>query len=512
MKTRLTRLSILLSLFTGLFVPGAFAAGIWDTFRESASDGLLRFVLYDVPSEIQAGSEFALIFFRFLLTVLVFAIMYASSAKIPGMSKNIKIVISLIFAILPAILIPTKLILQLFEVYSGIIMLVLWAVPIIGLVYVNMKLFNEDTPTHKWLRTFIYLILFYLSSIFSGSVLSLINVFSGVESSGLATGINSVLSFAGIIFFLAFLLGLFNAIGASQRKSVEEKIEGRAEGVDQGKRLAEIKKEENELDEEKTKLKAESTNLAASRSMERSLGRRLNRWVKKLEKTPKEVVEHIDAVLVGINQIFTYMSQGGTAAVSPEFKNTLKEGVSKIIPAARKGVMAKVEVEQIENKFKTWAPGRQVSLDRLKSRVGDAAKNNNLDPGEKDNLLRLIKEEVTVNNGAEADIKRLNELLAELQTLQGGVERDVQDAESALDGDDFRKMDSSLREARQKEARVFDIAKEMERLGNAIQTLVNKKRSLDQDINKALEAGMKKATKRLEKTVKDVKKGFKKKR
>lgn len=112
------------------------------------------------PESISAGGvgEF---YARFILWILVFSVLYFAASNIPGLKdagRGVQITIPLVLAIISVVLIPRSIILNIFITYSVVGALFVWALPLIGLWYLNSQIFTGEHSWHYLARALIFII------------------------------------------------------------------------------------------------------------------------------------------------------------------------------------------------------------------------------------------------------------------------------------------------------------------------------------------------------------------
>ncbi|MBI4983464.1 hypothetical protein HZC32_02370 [Candidatus Woesearchaeota archaeon] len=86
-------------------------------------------------------------FLRILIGVLVFSLLFAASAVIPGISRNIAITICIILTIMTSIFFPASVLMMLGETYTTIFAFLILGAPLLG---VGWLLFGTPTPSRGW--------------------------------------------------------------------------------------------------------------------------------------------------------------------------------------------------------------------------------------------------------------------------------------------------------------------------------------------------------------------------
>ncbi|MFH1174111.1 MAG: hypothetical protein V1725_03205 [archaeon] len=98
--------------------------------------------------------------FRFVLFIIVFALFYYSAYKVfqvqkEARNKSVAIIISIALALTSAILLPALWVMSIFQIYGGVIGIVLVLGPVIGLTYLGSIWKTEDKKSYtRWQRGF----------------------------------------------------------------------------------------------------------------------------------------------------------------------------------------------------------------------------------------------------------------------------------------------------------------------------------------------------------------------
>ena len=141
---------------------------------------------------------------KFLIWVLVFALLYAVSFKVAVLSqrKNIQVVVTMILALITVIPLSGELLWSLFQTYAIMVAFVLFFVPIGGILYLSHKLFSDQ----KRLQYAMKAILFYLLAVIIANVTQTFTATFDVGS------FQNMSSLALGICFLMFIWNLFRAL------------------------------------------------------------------------------------------------------------------------------------------------------------------------------------------------------------------------------------------------------------------------------------------------------------
>lgn len=128
------RVSLLSLLFIFLVSLPFASAALWDDiWQKFLSIGNLSFLGIG-DSNLVVG------FTRLLIGILVFALFFALALKIPYFKRPQAVVVAIVLAIITAIFIPAQALLALGASWAWVIAFILIFTPILGLVYLLLKL------------------------------------------------------------------------------------------------------------------------------------------------------------------------------------------------------------------------------------------------------------------------------------------------------------------------------------------------------------------------------------
>ncbi len=167
------------------------------------------FLFEALPEGVQGDELFAIAFFKFLLWIAVFAVMYSALKKAFSGENNVVIAISLIMSLAGVLLIPNAFIIVIFELYAILISILIIVLPLLLVWFLNKKLFGngENGKMHGWAKGLVYI-----------GVAILITFFSvALAEATLGTGIYGELGrwmeIAAIILLFMGIIMFFEEIG-----------------------------------------------------------------------------------------------------------------------------------------------------------------------------------------------------------------------------------------------------------------------------------------------------------
>jgi len=177
-----------------------------------------QWLFFDVSNARWDSSEF-LILTRFLLFLIVFALIYASlmfastvpKSPLTGQKRAI-ILISVVLALLAVIVVPSELLVTIMVSYGGMFSAVLILIPLLAAGYV---LWYEDSPLKDvkgaaGLKALICIILFYTYGAYANTAFVLRE---GAEADKVFAYIADFAGIASVVFLFLFFYYLFDMFG-----------------------------------------------------------------------------------------------------------------------------------------------------------------------------------------------------------------------------------------------------------------------------------------------------------
>ena len=171
--------------------------GAFDTIRK-----LFGFLPEVITLEKLVGGDAAAVFWaKFLVWLLLFAVIYFGAGFIFKEQKRIAIVVALVISIISTLLIPNEIIMNIFQTYGLVAGILLWFIPLGAALYLNHKIQN------RWLRVLILFI----------ALIILMNINATL---GKISGLGAWFDYFGLllgIVLIMFLWNLFAAFGGEDR-------------------------------------------------------------------------------------------------------------------------------------------------------------------------------------------------------------------------------------------------------------------------------------------------------
>lgn len=187
-------------------MPAAFAES---RFVPEGIKDILSSIFSGVPEGIRSGDIALLGFMKFLLWVMVFAVVYASLKKSFHENNRIVAAIALVVSIIGVLFIPNDIILFILNAYGWIIAALLLLLPLALIMLIRSKE-NKESGLGCW----IYLIGAILLAFLSGFLINIGE--SSNANSGLYTTAGEWAAVAAVILFILALICFLSKMGKKE--------------------------------------------------------------------------------------------------------------------------------------------------------------------------------------------------------------------------------------------------------------------------------------------------------
>jgi hypothetical protein len=225
---------IIVLMLISVFLVSVFAvsvnAGVVDMLKENE---LLKWIFYDLAKDLISDSPTttAVLMARFLVAILVISLMSGVTSMVLGsMPKGAQIGASTAIGLIAAAAIPEKMLIMLYLAYSGLIITVMLAAPLIGIFWIAFTQFNEPKREHYIAKFILFLVASIIVSIASAS-----DTTSAMTTSGIAKTLydysNSIFSWAALVVYILLLWYLYKSISPGESKVEETLAKGPGKGV-----------------------------------------------------------------------------------------------------------------------------------------------------------------------------------------------------------------------------------------------------------------------------------------
>lgn len=287
---------VLMSLFSGaVFAQGEGLGGVAETIRE-----LFGFIPKILTLEALVGGDAAALFWaKFLIWLLLFAVIYFGASKVFAENKRIAVIVALAISLMGALLIPNNTVVNIFQTYGLAAGFAVWFVPVIAGLFLAHKIENRA------IKTVFYLVL----------ILLLINIDRSLTSPGSWLEGNNWIDYFRLLFavvIIAFIWNLFSMWGGggvsdavSDRfgdvgRSFEDWIGGggpRGDRRDRGRRRREREEEEHEEEEDAAEIRAEHAALNTLDGMRKEVS------AVKVDNSKETNTGHIERAMEGYGRL-----------------------------------------------------------------------------------------------------------------------------------------------------------------------------------------------------------------
>ncbi|MBN1385456.1 hypothetical protein JW968_00585 [Candidatus Woesearchaeota archaeon] len=117
--------------------------------------------VFDLIRDNNISGEKEVFYAKFMLWIILFSILlYASKFVFPN-QKGVGGTIAAVISIIALIPLKGDLLTSIFEVYGVVAAFLFFMIPIVGLMFINHKLFHDNTPTHAIGRFLVYMLVLF---------------------------------------------------------------------------------------------------------------------------------------------------------------------------------------------------------------------------------------------------------------------------------------------------------------------------------------------------------------
>ena len=267
-------LLVVLSFLISLASTSVFAATT-DYMPEILKE-FFKWLFFTLPEQARSGDEAFVIYFKLILWLLLFPIIFFGTNKIFPDSRRISGMVAGMFSLIAVIFIPKGILIFIFTEFSAVTSLILALAPVFIGIYIRRKIGEDHPLLRNGIMIIIGVILFAIGAYFTAAYLT-------GEGSKLFGALGTWASLFGAIAVGVGIFGFLSGVGygggggggtAKEEAKIEEKEEKKAE------------KEEKEL--EKAEKKEE-------RTQKREIKRGLRKITKKAKKESAQILADLEA-------------------------------------------------------------------------------------------------------------------------------------------------------------------------------------------------------------------------
>src|SRR3989338_2908106 len=224
------------------------------------------FLFESLPEGVRSDSLFAIAFFKFLIWILVFAVMFASIKKVFHDNTRIATSIALVMSLIGVIMIPNRFITIIFELYAIVIAILVIGLPVLLIWFFNREIFGKEG--HGWTKGLVFILAAAL-------IMLVASALSSGTSGGIYYSIADWMEIGAVALFIMGIIMFFDGAG------------GMVKGGTKHKEEKEAKKEEEETEKEEHDEKKEEADIEALADMNLSEFNRNKKTLENLEKILK---------------------------------------------------------------------------------------------------------------------------------------------------------------------------------------------------------------------------------
>ncbi|MDO8480595.1 MAG: hypothetical protein Q7S65_02130 [Nanoarchaeota archaeon] len=291
-----------LLMWTMLLLSGALSVSAAKTkFIPEALKNALDFVFVTLPKSAQAPGKLFNIYFRFMLFILVYAVLYYGTKKLFD-KGNIAGVIAFVLALSSVSLIPAKVLQGIFGTYSVAIAVLAALAPALYGLYITKNIHN------KLLKAAVWLLVALISFVVAGYLMK-----AGGASSGLYKSVGSWTMGGAVVALIVAVISLFHG-GRDAYSSGKDAFGFGKSGNHGNGRSKHLTEEEEEIER---KRKEEKEKEAQAKKLEEEMAKALN--------TAAQSVEHMAQIVKGIIDYLRKVATYGKAAPPEKVAEALKK-------------------------------------------------------------------------------------------------------------------------------------------------------------------------------------------
>ena len=121
-------------------------------------ENIFVFIFDTLPAGVRSESTLAIVYFKFLLWIFVFAAIYSAMKKVMHDNNRLAATAALVISLSSVMLISNRIILMIFGLYSTVISIVLAILPLLILLYFGKKLFPNKDAKSGWVKGLLFIL------------------------------------------------------------------------------------------------------------------------------------------------------------------------------------------------------------------------------------------------------------------------------------------------------------------------------------------------------------------
>lgn len=168
----------------------------------------LKWLFMTLPENARASDDAFVIYFKFMLWILVYAIIYYGSKKVFHDSNRIAGTVSFIISLAGVMLIPDEILLFIFKEFSSVIAVLLGLLPVLIGLYVRHKIPAE----HRLMRTVVLILIGLVALLFGTYMVGYAENASGTDAE-LYGDVGQWASLGGVVALFMGVFGFLTGFG-----------------------------------------------------------------------------------------------------------------------------------------------------------------------------------------------------------------------------------------------------------------------------------------------------------
>jgi uncharacterized membrane protein YgcG len=123
-----------------------------------AMENILVFIFNTLPEGVRSESTVAVVYFKFLLWVFVFAAMYSALKKVMHNQNRVVSVAAFVISLSSVILIPNNIVITIFNLYGTIVAILLGLMPFLIIWFFTKKVMPDVDFKSKWIKGLLFIL------------------------------------------------------------------------------------------------------------------------------------------------------------------------------------------------------------------------------------------------------------------------------------------------------------------------------------------------------------------
>ncbi|MCK5283367.1 MAG: hypothetical protein KAK00_08225 [Nanoarchaeota archaeon] len=245
MKTKNIKRNI--AVFLGILFSVKTVIGA--SFLPNSINNIMLFLFKVLPEGIRSGDDLAIVYFKLLLWIFVFAVMYTGAKKVFHDQNRVAVMLALVLSLTTVIMISNSFVKTIFELYAGLISVLLALLPLLVILYFNKKIFPEKNAWSGWAKGLVFIFAAMVVLFLSVSIVESTSVEIYLDLAGWMEIAAVVLLFMGLIMFFEGAGGMVKGKYPGAGEKLWDNIRNRPNSPE-GKKERGLEKKENKINKE----------------------------------------------------------------------------------------------------------------------------------------------------------------------------------------------------------------------------------------------------------------------